>query len=156
MLLPTSNPEEEFTETDNGSDNFSQNQVDLDDHDLGLSFQKVRAHQVLVQDLGEDPEHDNIESYDDLKFVPKFTPKKVNEQGNTMESEDCKDNGEWLLEQLDLTDLDDWSKDLQEEAKNMLRRIASIFSKHDLVLYNCYVKMIFHKQGIFSHVYLSL
>ena len=33
---------------------------------------------------------------------------------------------------MDLTGLDEWSKDLQEEAKNMLRRNASIFSKHDL------------------------
>ena len=135
LLLPTSNPEEELTEADIGFDNFSQSQADLDDHDLGLTFQKVRAHQVLVQDLGEDPEYDKIESQDDLtdlKFVPKFTPKKVNEQGNTIESEDCKDNGEWLLEQLDLTGLDEWPKDLQEEAKNMLRRNASIFSKHDL------------------------
>ena len=73
LLLPTSNPEEELTETDTGFDNFSQSQADLDDHDLGLTFQKVRAHQVLVQDLGEDPEHDKIESQNDLtdlKFVP--------------------------------------------------------------------------------------
>ena len=115
--------------------NFPPSQADLDDHDLGLTFQKVRAHQVLVQDLGEDPEHDRFESQNDLanlKFVPKFTPKKENEQRNTTESEDCKDNGEWLLEQLDLTGLDEWSKDLQEKAKNMLRRNASIFSKHDL------------------------
>ena len=135
LLLPTSNPEEELTETVSEFDNFSQSQADLDDHDLGLTFQKVRAHQVLVQDLGEDPDHKKIESQNDLtdlKFVPKFTPKKANEQGNTIESEDCKGNGEWLLEQLDLTGLDDWPKNLQEEAKNMLKRNASIFSKHDL------------------------
>ena len=83
----------------------------------------------MVQDHGEDPDHEKIESQDDLtnlKFVPKFTPKKTNEQGNTIESEDCKGNGKWLLEQLDLTGLDDWPKNLQEEAKNMLRRNASI------------------------------
>ena len=67
-----------------------------------------------------------------MKFVPNFTPKQVKEQGNTTESVDCKDSGEWLLEQLDLTGLEEWSKDLQEEAKNMFRRNASIFSKHDL------------------------
>ena len=81
LLLPTSNPEEELIDTDDRSDRFSQSQADLDDHDLGLSFQKVRAHQVLVQDLGEDPEHDKIKSHDDLKFVSKFTPKQVDEQG---------------------------------------------------------------------------
>ena len=95
----------------------------------------VRAHQVLVQDLGEDPDHEKIKSQNDLtdlKFVPKFTHKKANEQGNTIESEDCKGNGEWLLEQLDLTGLDDLTKNLQEEAKNMLKRNTAIFSKHDL------------------------
>ena len=89
-----------MTETDNGFDNFSQSQAGMDDHDLGLTFQKVGAHQVLVQDHGEDPEHDKIEPHDDLKFVHKLTPKKANEQGNTIEREDCKD-------QLDLTGLDD-------------------------------------------------
>ena len=115
LLLPTSNPEGELIETNIEFDNFSQSQADMDDHDLGLTLQKVRAHQVLVQDLGGDPEYDEIESQDDLtdlKFVPKSTPSKTNEQGNTMESEDCKDNGEWLLEQLDLTGLDDWPKKL--------------------------------------------
>ena len=126
LLLPTSDPEEELNGVDTELDNFSPSQADLDDHDLGLTFQKVRAHQVLMQDLGEDPEHDRVESQNDLtnlKFVPKFTPKKENEQRNTIESEDCKDNGEWSKE---------WSKELQKEAKNMLRRNASIFSKHDL------------------------
>ena len=133
LLLPSSSPEEKLIETnDKELDKFSQSQADLDDHDLGLTFQKVRAHQVLVQDLDEDPEHDKIKSHDNLKFVPNFTPKQTDEQGNTTESEDCKENGEWLLEQLDLTGLEEWSKELQEKAKNMLRRNASIFSKHDL------------------------
>ena len=61
LLLPTSRSEEELVESDDELDKFSQSQADLDDHDLGLTFQKVRAHQVLVQDLGEDPEHDKIE-----------------------------------------------------------------------------------------------
>ena len=85
-----------------------------------------------MQDLDEDPKHDRDKSHDNLKFVPNFTPEQDNEQRNTTESVDCKDNGEWLLEQLDLTGLEEWSKDLQEEAKNMLKRNASIFSKHDL------------------------
>ena len=133
LLLPTSDPEDGSKEIDTGFDNFPPSQADLDDHNLSLTFEKVRAHQILVQDLGEDPEHDRDESQNDLtnlKFVSNF--KKDKEQGNTIESEDCKDNGEWLLDQLDLIGLDEWSKDLQEKAKNMLRRNASIFSKHDL------------------------
>ena len=61
LLLPTSNNEEELTEADIEFDNFFQSQSDLDDHDLGLIFQKVRADQVLVQNLGEDPDHDKVE-----------------------------------------------------------------------------------------------
>ena len=132
LLLPSSSPEEELIDTDNEVGRFAQSQADLDDHDLGLTFQKVRAHQVLLKDLGEDPKHDRDEPHDNLKFVHNFTPKQDNEQGNTTESVDCKDSGEWLLEQLDLTGLEEWSKELQEKAKNMLRRNASIFSKHDL------------------------
>ena len=41
LLLPTSNPEEELIDTDKGFDKFSQSQADLDDHDLGQTFQKV-------------------------------------------------------------------------------------------------------------------
>ena len=107
LLLPSSSPEEELIDDDNEVGRFAQSQADLDDHDLGLTFQKVRAHQVLLQDLDEDPKHDRDGSHDDLKFVPNFTPEQDNEQRDTTESVDCKDNGEWLLEQLDLTGLEE-------------------------------------------------
>ena len=55
LLLPTSDPEDESKENDTELDNFPPSQANLHDHDLGLTFEKVRAHQVLVQDLGEDP-----------------------------------------------------------------------------------------------------
>ena len=60
LLLPTCESEDESKETDTGLDNFSPSQADLDDHDLGLTFEKVRAHQVLVQDLGEDPGNNDM------------------------------------------------------------------------------------------------
>ena len=131
LLLPSSSPEEKLFETDDEElDKFSQSQADLDDHDLGLTLQKVRAHQVLVQDLGEDPEHDKIKSHDNLKFVPNFTPEQVKEQGNTTESEDCKDNGEWLLEQLDLTGLEEclkiYKRKLRTCSKEMLLFLVSM------------------------------
>ena len=74
LLLPTCEPEDESKESDPRLDNFPLSQADLDDHALGLTFEKVRAHQVLVQDLGEDPEHDRDELHNDmtnLKFHPK-------------------------------------------------------------------------------------
>ena len=75
----------------------------LDDFDLGLGFEKVKAHQDLVQDLGEDLEEiSRDKTHDDgtnLKLVPGLTPNK-NEQKNTLESKDCNGNGEWLLDQI--------------------------------------------------------
>ena len=83
LLLPTCKPEEKSDE----HDNFSPSQVDLDDGDTGLTFEKVRAHQVLVEDLGEDLDEDfRTKSHDDgpdLKFVSDFTPKEI-EQGNSL------------------------------------------------------------------------
>ena len=61
-----------------------------------------------------------------------ISPPKKNEQRITVESEDCKESGEWILDQLDLTGLDEWPEELQIKAKDMFKRNASIFSKHDL------------------------
>ena len=76
--MPTCEPEDESKESDTGLDNFHPGQADLDDHDLGLTFEKGRAHQILVQYFGEDPEHDRDKSHNDminLSFVSDFTPK---------------------------------------------------------------------------------
>ena len=58
LLMPTCKPEGKSEKHINELDNFSPGQADLDDSDLGLTFEKVRAHQVLVQDLGEDLNED--------------------------------------------------------------------------------------------------
>ena len=42
LLLPTSDPEDESKDIDTRFDNFPLSQADLDDHDLGLTFEKVR------------------------------------------------------------------------------------------------------------------
>ena len=85
----------------------------------GLTFEKVRAHQVIVEDLGEDLQEDcrDKSSHDKSspEFVSDFTPQ--HEQRNTIESEDCKDSGEWLLDELDLTGLEEWPEELQGQGQ---------------------------------------
>ena len=80
LLLPTCKPEDKSEDPIDKFDKFSPGQADLDDCDIGLTFEKVRAHQVLVQDLGEDFDEDfRDRSHDDepdLKFVSDFTPKR--------------------------------------------------------------------------------
>ena len=53
ILMPTCNDDKL---DDDKADDFSVNHADLDDSDSGLTFEKVRAHQVIVEDLGEDLE----------------------------------------------------------------------------------------------------
>ena len=134
ILLPTCN-EDKPEGQDGQSDDFSSNQAELDDRDIDLTFEKVRTYQVLFEDLGEDLDEDFRDKTCHVKsnqnFVPDFTPKE-NEQRNTTESEDYKDSGDWLLDQLDLTGLDEWPEELEVKAKDMLKRNASMFSKHDL------------------------
>ena len=81
LLLPTCKPEEKSDENDGNLGKFSQSQADLDDCDTGLTFDKVRAHQILVQDLGEDLDEDFRDKLHDdgpdLKFVSDFSPKKL-------------------------------------------------------------------------------
>ena len=137
IVLPTSkedNPKENSDESK--SDSF-ENLADLDDFESGLTYDDVRAHQVTVEDLGEDldedfkgkPPHGKPEH----ELVPTFTPPPHSEKnGNTQEDQDSIDDGSWLLDQLDLTGIDDWPEELQVKAKEMLKRNANIFSKHDL------------------------
>ena len=58
LLLPTCKPEDKSEGPIDKFDNFFLGQADLDDSEIGLIFEKVRAHQVLVQDLGEDLDED--------------------------------------------------------------------------------------------------
>ena len=48
ILMPNCNDDK----LDDKADDFSVNHADLDDSDSGLTFDKVRAHQVIVEDLG--------------------------------------------------------------------------------------------------------
>ena len=50
-----------------------------------------------------------------------ISPQKKTEQGNPKDSEVYKDSGEWLLDQLDLTGLEERPEELQVRAKDMLK-----------------------------------
>ena len=87
-------------------------------------MKRVRAHQVIVEDLGEDLEENcrDKSSHDKSspEFVSDFTPQ--HEQRNTIDSEDCKDTGEWLLDEFDLTGLEEWPEELQVKAKRHVQK----------------------------------
>ena len=69
ILMPNCN--------DDKADDLSVNHADLDDNDSGVTFEKVRAHQVIVQDLGEDLEDlrdKTCHGKSSPEFVSDFTP----------------------------------------------------------------------------------
>ena len=46
--------------------------------------------------------------------------------------DDKSDEGEWLLEKLDLSGLESWPEHLQVQAKDLLKSYSSLFARHDL------------------------
>ena len=80
-MLPTCKPEDKSEDQIDKLGKFPPSQTDLDDSDISLTFEKVSAHQVLVQDLGEDLDEDfrdrPHDDEPDLKFVSDFTQKKM-------------------------------------------------------------------------------
>ena len=59
------------------------------------------------------------------------TSGKLNKQGSTGKE------GAWVLDQLNLEGLDNWTKDQQRAAKELLVDSADVFSKDDLDLGKC-------------------
>ena len=65
-------------------------------------------------------------------MVPKIqTPKEQ----DTIEQKE--EDNTWILDQLDLGEIERWSEDQQQAAKNLLCRYSGIFSKYDLDLEKC-------------------
>ena len=84
ILMPTCNENKPENGVRSKIDDFSPSQADLDDSDIGLTFEKVRAHQVLVEDLGEDLDEDfrdkTCHGEPNQEFVSDFTQKKMSKE----------------------------------------------------------------------------
>ena len=123
---------------------------EMDDKDEGLTFQQFQQHKVMseelnlepeagnksnkveVEDLGEDLEED-LGNLNQPNSNPQYSKPSTesSEDSNKPNSEE-EDDGSWILELIDLSGLEDWPKHLQTEAKEMLKRNAKTFFKHDL------------------------
>ena len=64
---------------------------------------------------------------------------KIEDIGPEDEESDCKDtqsneqdDGSWILNLIDLSGIKDWPEKLQQDAKDMLKRNAQVFSKDDM------------------------
>ena len=110
---------------------------EVDDTDEGLTYKQFEQYKtvsdqllteseiksegtqpkVVIEDIGPDMEED-------------IKTQNLN-SGNT-EKTSMEDDGSWILNLIDLSGLEDWPEKLQQEAKEMLKRNAKVFSKDDM------------------------
>ena len=87
-------------------------------------------NKVEIEYLGEDLEEDFVD-LDQRNSMPQDS-KKGNSSELNSENSEGEDDGSWILNLIDLSELENWPEHLQVEAKEMLKRNAKTFSKNDL------------------------
>ena len=110
---------------------------EVDDTDEGLTYKQFEQYKtvsdqllteseiksertqpkVVIEDIGPDMEEDI---------------KTQNLNSDNTEETSIEDDGSWILNLIDLSGLEDWPEKLQQEAKEMLKRNAKVFSKNDM------------------------
>ena len=110
---------------------------EVDDTDEGLTYKQFEQYKtvsdqllteseiksektqpkVVIEDIGPDMEEDI---------------KTQNLNSDNTEDTSIEDDGSWILNLIDLSGLENWPEKLQQEAKEMLKRNAKVFSKDDM------------------------
>ena len=98
----------------------------LDKTDEGLTHKQYEQYRTVSEQLDSE-----------LNDVTQGV--KIEDIGPEDEESDCKDtqsneqdDGSWILNLIDLSGIKDWPEKLQQDAKDMLKRNAQVFSKDDM------------------------
>ena len=98
----------------------------MDESDEGLTYKQYEQYRTVSEQL-------ESELNDDTQGVT------IEDIGPEDEESDCKDtqsneqdDGSWILNLIDLSGIKDWPEKLQQDAKDMLKRNAQVFSKDDM------------------------
>ena len=98
----------------------------MDETDEGLTYKQYEQYRTVSEQL-------ESELNDDTQGVT------IEDIGPEDEESDCKDtqsneqdDGSWILNLIDLSGIKDWPEKLQQDAKDMLKRNAQVFSKDDM------------------------
>ena len=98
----------------------------LDETDEGLTYKQYEQYRTVSEQLDSE-----------LNDVTQGV--KIEDIGPEDEGSDFKDtqsneqdDGSWILNLIDLSGIKDWPEKLQQDAKDMLKRNAKVFSKDDM------------------------
>ena len=98
----------------------------LDETDEGLTYKQYEQYRTvseqLESELNDVTQGVKIEDIGPEDEESDFKDTQSNEQ----------DDGSWILNLIDLSGIKDWPEKLQQDAKDMLKRNAQVFSKDDM------------------------
>ena len=98
----------------------------LDETDEGLTYKQYEQYRTVSEqldsELNDDTQGVKIEDIGPDDDGSDFKDTQSNEQ----------DDGSWILNLIDLSGIKDWPEKLQQDAKEMLKRNAKVFSKDDM------------------------
>ena len=98
----------------------------LDETDEGLTYKQYEQYRTVYEqlesELNDVTQGVKIEDIGPEDEKSDFKDTQSNEQ----------DDGSWILNLIDLSGIKDWPEKLQQDAKDMLKRNAQVFSKDDM------------------------
>ena len=108
--------------------------VDIDE---GLTYKQVEQYKTVSDQLLTESEIKSERTQpkvviEDIGPDMKEDIKTQNLNSDNTEDTSIEDDGSWILNLIDLSGLEDWPEKLQQEAKEMLKRNAKVFSKDDM------------------------
>ena len=100
----------------------------LDETDEGLTYQQYEQYRTVSEQLDSESDSDTHS----VK-IEDIGPEEGNDEPNSKDTQSSdQDDGSWILNLIDLSGLEDWPEKFQQEAKEMLKRNAKVFSKDDM------------------------
>ena len=105
-----------------------QDPEELNESDEGLTYKQYEQYRTVSEQLDSELKNDT-QSVKIEDIGPEDGNNNIDSKGT--QSNDQGD-GSWILDLIDLSGLKDWPEKLQQEAKEMLKRNAKVFSKDDM------------------------
>ena len=110
---------------------------EVDDTDEGLTYKQFEQHKTVSDQLLTESEIKSERTQPKV-VIENIGPdieediKTQNLNSDNTEDTSIEDDGSWILNLIDLSSLEDWPEKLQQEATEMLKRNAEVFSKDDM------------------------